>query len=176
MALIGKALANQVPASTTGNQARLMFGAMTSALSGAYSTLADYDSTGIAQWTGLDAGSVDSARGYLDSCNGILQKYFADMPISDAQLDSHQLQELKTAVSTSSVAVSTIDELFKTSWLQELCDAIVQAAGTVTAAIANTVSKVGGSFVGGTWWIWLLLGMGLILVTRYKNAGGSHAQ
>lgn len=174
MALYGKALANQVPASTTGNQARIMFGAMTAALSSAYGTLANYDSTGIAQATGLDAGSVDAARSYLDSCNQILSQYFPSMPISDIQLDSHQLAQLKTAVSTSSVAVKTIDDLFGTPWLQELCDAIVEAAATVTATIANTVSKVGGSFVGGTWWIWLLLAVGLVLVTRLRNSGGKH--
>ena len=167
--LYGKDLSKQVPASTTGNQARLMFGAMTSALAGAYSTLADYDTGGVAQWTGLDAGSVQTARDYLDSTNTMLQGYYADMPTADSAISAHQLQELQTSVSTSSVAVKTIDDLFGTGWLSELCDSIVAAAGTVSAAIANTVSKVAGSFIGGTWWLILLIVAGLVVWSRYKR-------
>jgi hypothetical protein len=161
MALYGKALANQIPSSVTGNQARLGFGAMTSALQGAYQTLASYDLGGIGEWSGLDAGSVAAARQYLDSTNEMLQGYFADMPISDAPLSEHQLQEFKTSASTSSVAVKTIDDLFSTSWLGDLCDALIAAIGTVTSAVANAVSKVAGSFIGGTWWIWILVGLGM---------------
>jgi hypothetical protein len=170
MGLIGKQLAKQIPDTTTGNTARIMFGAMTSALSGAYDTLASYDLGGIAQATGLDAGSVQAAHDYLDSTNQMLQGYYVDMPATDDPLGAHQLDELKTAVSTSSVAVSTVDDLFGTSWLAELSDSIVAAANTVSAAVANTISKVAGSFIGGTWWI-IALGLGgLYLWHKY---GGS---
>jgi len=166
--LYGKALANQVPGSVSGHQARTMFGAATAALAGAYETLGQYDS-GFAEWSGLDAGSIGAARSYLDSTNAMLAGYFSDMPESSEPLSEHQLQELRTAVSSSSVAVKTIDDLFSTSWLSELCDAVIAAAGTVTASIANGVSKVAGSFVGGTWWLWLLVAGGLVFWSRYKR-------
>jgi hypothetical protein len=169
MRLYGKALANQIPDTTTGHQARLMFGAMTSALQGAYQTLASWDSTGVAQWTGLDAGAVAAARQYLDGTNDMLGKYFPDMPASDATLTTQQLAELRTAASGSSVAVKEIDELFGTSWLSELVDAIIEACATVSSAIANTVAKVGGSFLGGIWWVLLLVVAVLVFVPRVRR-------
>lgn len=171
MALYGKQLAKQVPDTVSGNQARVMFGAMTRSLANAYSTLANYDSLGIAQFTGLDAGSVEAARHYLDTTNAMIGGYYGNMFEDDAALTDLLLQQLRASVSASSVAVKTIDDLFGTPWLSELCDAIVEAAKTVSATIANNVSKVAGSFIGGTWWLWLLVLGGVILATRYKRAG-----
>lgn len=168
MALVGKALANQIPSTVTGNQARLAFGAMTTSLSSAYGTLADWDSTGIAQATGLDAGAVAAGRQYLDSTNAMLAKYFSDMPESDSPLNDQQLLELKTSVSGCSVAVDQIDQLFRTSWLSELCDAIIEACATVTGKVANAVSKVAGSFIAGTWWIWVIVVVVVVVVKRGK--------
>lgn len=158
MALYGKALANQVPRSVTENQARVMYGAMTDSLRNAYGELEQYDTTGIAQASGLDAGAVASARQYLDSTNDMLSKYYAHLTESDDQVSDQQYAELQASVSTSSVAVKTIDDLFNTSWGSELSDSIVSAAGTVSAAIANGVSKVAGSFLGGMWYL-IVLGL-----------------
>lgn len=168
MALMGKQLARQLSRETTGHQARTMFGAMTAALSGAYSTLASYDTAGIAEWSGLDAGSIEAARAYLDSTNTMLSGYFSQMPESSGRLTDHQFQMLTTSVSGSSVAVATIDDLFGTGWLEELCTQIVAAVGTVSSSIANGVSKVAGSFLGGTWWVWLLAGLTLVFWKRYR--------
>jgi hypothetical protein len=162
MRLYGKALANQIPATVTGHQARTMFGAMTSALQGAYVTLANWDSTGIAQATGLDAGAVAAARQYLDSTNEMLQGYYPQMPESNDPLTALQLQQLRTSASGSSVAAKEIDELFGTSWLSELVDAVIEACGTVSSAIASTVAKVTGSFLGGMWWL-IALGLAGLL-------------
>ena len=166
MRLYGRQLANQVPTSTTGNQARLMFGLMTSALGNAYATLAEYDGTGFARWSGLDAGAVDAARGYLDGTNEMLARYYADMPTSDDVLSEHQLTELRASVSGASVACKEIDDLFSTSWLAELADALIEACGTVSAAIAGTVAKVAGSFLGGAWWL-IAAGVGGWLAWKY---------
>jgi hypothetical protein len=153
MRLYGKALAKQIPDSVTGHQARTMFGAMTSNLESAYITLANWDSTGIAQSTGLDAGAVAEAKQYLDGTNEMLGKYYPQMPASSDPVPAEQLAQLRTAVSTCSVAIKTIDDLFGTSWLSELVDSLIEAIGTVTAAVANTVAKVAGSFLGGVWWL-----------------------
>jgi hypothetical protein len=184
MRLYGKALANQIPATTTGHQARTMFGAMTEALAHAYDTLGAYDAStpgaaagalsGIFPFLGaasaaLDPGEVAAAQSYLDSTNEMLAKYFPRMPASDDVLTDQQLAELRTSVSTSSAAVQIIDELFGTSWLSQLSDSIVEACGTVTAAIASTVAKVGGSMIGGMWWL-LALGLGgLLLWHKYGH-------
>ena len=177
--LYGKQLAKQIPSTTSGNQARLMFGAMTKSLNDAYAVLDDYASNGVvstllvpeyalAKWA-ITSDSVSAARAYLDSTNNMLQGYYADMFEDDAQLTDQLLLELQTAVSTSSVAVKTIDDLFTSSFLAELCDAIIEACGTVTAAVANAVSKVAGSFIGGTWWIWLVVAAVLVFWSRYKR-------
>jgi hypothetical protein len=157
--LYGKALARQIPDNVTGHQARRMFGLMTSALGNAYATLASYDGLGIASATGLDAGAVEAARQYLDTANGILQDYFPHMPESDELLTAQQLAELRASASTSSVAAKEVDELFLTSWLDELVDSLIEAIGTVGAKVGAAVAKVAGSFIGGWWWA-IALGLG----------------
>jgi len=173
--LYGKSLANQIPDSTTGNQARLAFGGMTSALHSAYLKLGEYDPTGLGDWTGIDAGSGQAAKQYLDDANGILSTYYAQMPVDDAPLSSQLLTKLKVAASTSSVAVKYIDDNFSTSFLAELADSVIEACATVVGKVANTVSKVAGSFLGGTWWIWVLVAVGVVLVkgTRKTSTGGA---
>lgn len=178
MPLYGKQLAKQVPDSTTGHQARTMYGSMTAVLAEAYATLAEYDSTGLAQATGLDAGSVETARNYLDDCNGFLQKHYPQMPATDAVLTDQQLAWLRADVSTSSTACQQIDQLFATSFLSELSDSICEAAGTVGAAVANTVSKAASfsgsflsSFLGGMWWLVLgAIAVGVLVWRAKKKA------
>ena len=166
MNLTGKQLAAQVPDSTTGNQARTMFGDMAAAAQGAYATLASYDA---GDFAGLDFGSVQAAREYLDSTETMIQGYYSQMPADDNPLAALQLQQLKTSVSGCSVAVQTIDDLFSTSWAADLADSIVTAAGTVSSAIANTVAKVAGSFLGGMWWL-IAIGIGgYLLYLRIKK-------
>jgi hypothetical protein len=172
MRLYGRALADQIPTTTTGHQAREMFGQMTEALAGAYSTLEAYGDTGVLGAIApgasfvrdvIDGDAIAAARQYLDSTNDMLQRYFPQMPESDEILSDLQLQQLRTAVSGTSTAVREIDQLFSTSWLNELSDSIVESAGTVSAQIASTVAKVGGSFVGGLWWL-IALGLGALVV------------
>lgn len=167
--LYGKALANQIPDSTTGNQARLAFGAMTTALNGAYAKLAEYDVTGIGEGLGIDAGSLSQARQYLDTTNVRLGEYFPKFQANDEPLSSELLAQFKMCVSTTSVAVKYVDDNFSTSFLSELADAVIDACATVVGRVANTVSKVAGSFIGGTWWIWLCGVVALVLVTKYKK-------
>ena len=178
MTLYGKALAKQVPAATTGNQARAMFGLMTASLANAYGTLSSYGPSTTTEvlapalalaYQAIDADSVKAAQDYLDSTNAMLAGYYADMPESDDVLTAQQLQELKTAVSTSSVACKTVDDLFSTGWLEELSAAIVEAIGTVAAQVAKAVSTVAGSFIGGTWWIWILVAGVLVFYARFKE-------
>lgn len=166
MALYGKALADQIPSRTTGNQARLLFGQMTASLHNAYVKLKEFDSTGIGSRTGLDAGSVKAARDYLDNANGILQTYFLQMPASHNALTADQLQKLKVAVSTSSTAVNYIDENFGTGFLAEMFNAIGQALvdipGAAASKIGSGVSDIVLNFLKETWWIILLAGGGLV--------------
>jgi hypothetical protein len=173
--LYGKALANQIPDSTTGNQARLAFGAMTAALAGAYAKLGEYDSTGLAEGLGLDAGSITTAHSYLDTTNIRLSEYYPKFAATDDLLPADLLTQLRMCVSTSSVAVQYIDENFGTSFLAELVDNVIAACATVTGKVANAISKVAGSFIGGTWWIWLLVAAGFVLVGKYKKATGGGA-
>lgn len=173
--LYGKALANQIPDGTNGNQARMAIGAMTNVLAEAYAKLAEYDGTGFASWSGLDAGSVQAARQYLDGANDALQKYFPQMPVSDDKLSAELVTKLRVAVSVSSTAAQYIDENFSTSFLAEMADAVIEACANVAGKVANAVSKVAGSFVGGTWWIWALLAVGLVFATKYKRATAGKA-
>jgi hypothetical protein len=135
-ALYGKALSKTIADTTTGYQARALFGKMTTALGKAYATLKNYDPSGIAQATKIDAGSVKAAREYLDSTNVMLGKYYKQMPESNNRLTADQLNKLRVAVSTSSVAVKTVDDLFGTSWGSELF-------GEITTAAKQIVSKAG---------------------------------
>jgi hypothetical protein len=166
MELFGKQLANQVPDTTTGNQARAMFGAMADSLSNAYATLNSYQwdsrlqamvltaaATVAAPIYGLTPDTVAPAKEYLDSTNTMIQGYYANTFEDDATLTTDLLQQLRTSVSATSAAVKTVDDLYSTSWASELADNIVEAAGTVSAKIANAVAKVAGSFLGGMWWL-----------------------
>ena len=137
--LYGKALANEIPATTTGYQARSIFGKLTAKLSTAYQVLRDYDPSGIAKASKIDAGSIDAARSYLDSTNTMLAKYYKQMPESDAVLTADQLKKLKVAVSTSSVAVKTVDDLFGTSFWKEL-------GGEILTAGKNIINKTASAF------------------------------
>lgn len=142
--LTGKALAKTISEDTTGYDARKMFGEMSQAVANAYGTLQTYDPHKTAQRTGLDAGSVKAARNYLDSTNTMLAKYYKDMPESSDKLTAVQLKKLKTAVSTSSVAVKTVNDLFGTSWAMELTKEIGKAAVEVPSEILHGAAKAIG--------------------------------
>jgi hypothetical protein len=142
--LTGKALANTIPTTTTGYGARKMFGEMTQAVSNAYGTLETYDPHKTAQRTGLDAGSVKAAKNYLTSTTAMLAKYYKDMPESSDVLTASQLKKLKTAASTSSVAVKTVNDLFGTSWAMELTHEIATAAVEVPKAILHGAAEAVG--------------------------------
>jgi len=137
--LTGKALANTVTANTTGNQARAMFGQMTKALSNAYATLKNYDSSSVAERSGIDAGSVKAARQYLDSTNAMLGKYYPNMPATNDKLTATQLSQLKLCVSSASTAAKTIDDLFSTSWASELTAEIANAAKGIISKAGDIV-------------------------------------
>lgn len=162
-ALYGKALANTIPATTTGYQARSMFGKMTKQLGNAYATLANYDPSGIAQKSGIDAGSVKAARQYLDSTNDMLGKYYAQMPESNEPLTADQLQKLKTSVSGASVAVKTVDDLFGTPFWRELAGDITEAAKTVTKAIASSPFGIGAGVAAAG-----IIGVGVLVLAAKK--------
>jgi hypothetical protein len=193
--LIGKQLGKQVSASTTGEQARQIFALLAASLSSASQTLDAHNApgaigTGIASaslfgglftsidelFTGAsDGGSVQAAQDYLNSTASLLSTYLADMP-DTGPLSEHQLEELRVAVSTTSVCVYQIDSLFSTGWAQELSDSIVETVNAIPAFVASTVAgAVGivgrglGSFIGGTWWIWCLAVVGLVLYVRHKR-------
>lgn len=148
-ALVGKKLAATIPDTTSGYQARALFGKMTGLVSNAYTTLARYDSGGLAQKTGLDAGSIKAARDYLDNTNATLAKYYAFMPESSAPLTAKQLEQLRLSVSTSSVAVDYIDKNFGTSFLSELATSIKDAGTSIVKKAADTVGldKTGAAIV-----------------------------
>ena len=195
MALIGKQLSKQIPASTTGNQAIAIFGILQASLESATQTLDAHNDPSNATkaiartslfgglWTSLDTlfigasdgGSVAAAQDYLNSTASMLSTYLADMPQSDAQLSEHQLDELRAAVSMTSVCVFQIDSLFSTSWASDLSDSIVEAIKSIPAAVASAVASVAGivgkgmgSFIGGTWYIWVALGVGAYFYFRHK--------
>jgi soluble lytic murein transglycosylase-like protein len=160
--LVGKALSKTISATTTGYQARAMFGLMTGQLSNAYGTLRGYDPTGLAKATRIDAGSIDAARKYLDSTNAMLSKYYAQMPESGAVLTSDQLTKLKTAVSTSSVAVKTVDDLFGTSFWKEFGAEIAQAAKTVASKVNTGIGFSAGMIAAGA------VGVGFLILAIKK--------
>lgn len=142
--LYGKALAATIPAETTGYGARKMFGEMAQALKNAYGTLQTYDPNAVAQRSGLDAGSVKAAREYLDSTNDMLAKYYKQMPESSAKLTADQLNKLKVAASTSSVAVKTVNDLFGTTWAMELTKEIAKAAVEVPKTVLHGAAEAVG--------------------------------
>jgi hypothetical protein len=185
--LYGRELANVIPRGITGHQARTMFSELTRWLANAYQTLTEYQSTGTIGmiFPGLakvkfyfTGEAVAAAKQYLDSTNAMLQKYFPQMPASTERLPDLQFTQLQTSVSGTSVAVREVDQMFGTPWSAELSNDIVEAAGTVSAWLANKVAKVVGNTLGGilgqTWWI-LLLGAGGVWV-YYRIAGGGLAK
>jgi hypothetical protein len=189
-ALYGRALANIIPRSTTGYQARGIFGKLTTSLNNAYRTLDAYNSTGsiaivmpalAALKFVITKEAVSAAKAYLDSTNTMLQKYYQQMPESHSILTDLQYQQLQTSVSGTSAAVHEIDDMFSTPWGAELAYDLATAAGTVTAWLATTTAKVAGNalgeFFGKAWWV-VLLGAGGVgtyflikkhLVTRVKR-------
>ena len=69
----------------------------------------------------------------------MLAKYYKQMPESDSVLTADQLKKLKVAVSTSSVAVKTVDDLFGTSFWKEL-------GGEILTAGKNIINKTASAF------------------------------
>ena len=187
MNLYGRELANTIPRGITGYQARAMFGTLTRWLANAYQTLAEYKSTGgiaaifpaaaLAKFA-FTKEATDAATRYLDSTNAMLQKYYPQMPESNAQLADLQFAQLQTSVISTSIAVREIDQMFGTPWSTELANDIVEAAGTVSAWIASKTAKVVGNVLGGilgkAWWV-ILLGAGGVWV-YYRIAGGGLAK
>lgn len=136
--LTGKQLAASIPATTTGHQAREMFGKLTIELQRAYAALKAYDSS-------LSSTPIKAALQYLDSTNQMLSKYYKDMPASHDQLSEDQLKKLRLCVSSASTAMKTIDELFGgTTWQQELVSSIRDAGKTIVKETISTVSNVIG--------------------------------
>lgn len=164
-ALVGKKLAATIPATTTGYQARALFGKMTGLLSNAYVTLQRYDAGGLAEGSGIDAGSIKAARDYLDSTNATLQKYYPMMPESSAQLTAKQLEQLRLCVSTSSVAVDYIDKNFGTSFLAELATSIKDAGTEIIKKAADTVGldKTGAAIAAAG-----IIGVGILVLAIKK--------
>lgn len=160
--LYGKALANEIPATTTGYQARSIFGKLTEKLSRAYQVLRDYDPTGIAKTTRIDAGSINAARSYLDSTNHMLGKYYKQMPSSNDPLTADQLKKLKVAVSTSSVAVKTVDDLFGTSFWKELGGEILTAGQNIVNKTASALAPTIGIAAAGA------IGLGVLILAIKK--------
>jgi hypothetical protein len=158
----GKALSAKIPASTTGYQARAMFGQMTGWLSKAYATLKNYDPSGIAAASRIDAGSIKAAREYLDSTNQMLAKYYAQMPATNDALTADQLNKLKVAVSTSSVAVKTVDDLFGTSFWKELGTEIVQAGKEIVSKVNTGIGFSAGMIAAGA------VGVGFLILAIKK--------
>lgn len=158
----GKALSAKVPSNTTGYQARVMFGQMTGWLSKAYATLTNYDPSGIAAATRIDAGSIKAAREYLDSTNTMLAKYYKQMPESNDVLTADQLNKLKVAVSTSSVAVKTVDDMFGTSFWKELGTEIVQAGKEIVSKVNTGIGFSAGMIAAGA------VGVGFLILAIKK--------
>lgn len=167
--LVGKKLAATIPATTTGYQARALFGAMSKTLSNAYVTLSKYDSSGIAQATKLDAGSVKAARDYLDNTNATLKKYYPFMPESNEKLTSKQLEQLRLSMSTASVAVDYIDQNFGTSFLGELATAIKDAGVEIVKTVVTTAAKaVGLDKTGAAILVAGIIGSGILILAIKK--------
>ena len=185
-ALYGKALAKTIPGSTTGNQALAMFAALRAAIASANGVLANYgasDTTTAAVSSGLDAlpfvggvagslfgglaetagGPRAAAQAYLSDTAATLDKYQPNFVANDTQIAAAQLVQLRVCVSTTSVAVKYVDDNFSTGFLAELADSLLDAADTVGAAVAKTVSHVVGSFFGATWWIWVVAGVAIVV-------------
>jgi len=158
----GKALSAKVPTNTTGYQARAMFGQMTAWLAKSYATLQNYDPSGFAAATRIDAGSIKAARDYLDSTNTMLAKYYAQMPASNDVLTADQLNKLKVAVSTSSVAVKTVDDLFGTSFWKELGTEIVAAGKEIVSKVNTGIGFSAGMIAAGA------VGVGFLILAIKK--------
>jgi hypothetical protein len=158
MQLCGKDLARQVPKEISGHDARRMYGALTASLHQAYAVLDAWNEGRalvgvVVHVAAIDAGAVQAARGYLDTTNDMLGAYYGHVIPTDEAIPEQQLVELRASVSTSSVAVRTIDDLFGTSYLAELVAEIVDACGTVSAKAAAAAAKVLGSTLGALWWV-----------------------
>jgi hypothetical protein len=160
--LYGKALAKTIPSTTTGYRARMMFGQMTQSLANAYGTLQNYDPNRIAQTTKLDAGSVKAARDYLDSTNAMLAKYYPFMPESNSTLTADQLTKLKACVSSASVAIKTVDDLFGTSWWKEVSIEVVAAGKEMAKKVKEEFGPTAIVAVAG------IIGVGILVMAIKK--------
>lgn len=171
MALIGKALANQIPESTTGKQAAAVCRGMLAALGRAYGVVDAYDPSGLAQASGLDAGSVEAAKMYLDGQREYVDRVLSDCPTSDNPIASTLLARVRAAASGSSTACKYVDDNFQTSFAAELSAEVVAVTGTIVGKIGDAVSTVAGSFIGSTWWVWILVGLALLGWRKLQKGG-----
>lgn len=163
--LYGKALAKTIPASTTGTQAQAIFGAQRTSIAHAQATLSAYSS-------GFSIGQGDAiaaSQQYLGDITQMLDRYEPGFTNTEQPISDLQLVQLRACVSTASVMCRFIDENFATSYLQELSDAIVEILATFAARAAKAGADVFGSFVGGSWWIWVATGLGIVFYFALKK-------
>lgn len=156
--LYGKALARTIPASTTGVQAQAIFAAQHTAIARAQATLSAYAS-------GFSIGQGDAvatAQQYLSDIAQMLDRYEPGFVATEQPITDLQLVQLRACVSTASVMCRFIDDNFSTAYLQELSDSIVGILATAAAKAAKAGADVFGSFIGGSWWIWLATGVALL--------------
>lgn len=166
--LQGKALARTIPASTTGTQALAIFAAQRSAVVKAQATLSSYAS-------GFSIGQGDAvamAQVYVSDIVQMLDKYEPEFTSTEQPISADQLVKLRACVSTASVMCRFVDDNFSTSYLQELSDEIVAILATIAAKAAQAAANVAGSFIGGSWWIWLVTG-GLVIGYFWLKRGAA---
>ncbi len=133
------------------------------------------DAARMALLNSLDASQTAALKGQLDDAyaavlatDTLIQEQAAQNGW-DAPMPPDYVGKLRAVVEVSSGMQKTIDDWFSVSIGGALSDSIVSTVGGVSATVGNAVSKLAGSFIGATWWVWLLVGAGVVLYLKTKG-------
>jgi hypothetical protein len=184
MALYGASLSKYVPDGCTWGQGTDVCAACEDAAKASYSVFSDWanaknhglaDAARMAFLNGLDSGQTDQLKSQLDDA------YAATLALDqliqeqgqagswDDPMPADYVAKLHGVVANMSSMMSTIDAWFSVSLTGALSDSIIATVGGISGTVANAVSKVAGSFIGGTWWIWLLVGAAFVVSPKLRK-------
>jgi len=187
VALYGQNLSAQVPDGCTWSQGTDVCAACEAAAQSSYSVFSDWqnaqnhglaDAARMAFLNSLDASQTAQLKSQLDDAlaatlalDQLIQQQGQDTGWDEA-MPADYVAKLRGVVANMSSMMATIDSWFSVSLTGALSDAIVSTVGGISGTVANAISKVAGNFIGGTWWVWLIVAGVVVLYVKGKKAIG----
>lgn len=181
MALFGDNLASAFRAGSTYQEATDALGALEAGLRACYDSLTLWnnwkangtaDTINLAILSAISPDDAAKAKAQLDDDLArtlALDTLIQQAPDWTVAVSDDDLATMQDRLKVGSDTIALLDSLFHTSVAQQVSDAIVPVVGDISDKIANSLSKLFGNFLAGTWWIWVGIAGALFVYSRAKR-------